>query len=166
MGVLATDPAKPDDTGCAMTAPGRRCFLRLLLAQPEVAPGDWLPSAAPTLDWVYRQACAIIQQHLCDCSLTVNFVVSAVRCSRPTVYRAFAQRHQTVAGVIRSMRLQLVCTLLASPPFNVPIETLAYRCGFEDVRTFNRSFRREFGTTAGEFRARMLGVWMKRGVPD
>ncbi|AET92691.1 hypothetical protein BSFA1_53050 [Burkholderia sp. SFA1] len=165
MVVPATGQPRPDIDLCVMSAPGRGCFLRLI-AQIDKAPRTEHPSARQTLDWVYRQACTIIQEHLRDFSLTVNFVVAAVRCSRPTVYRAFAQRNQTVAGVIRLMRLQLVCTLLAAPPFNVPIETLAYRCGFEDVRTFNRCFRREIGTSPGEFRARMLALWMERIAPE
>ncbi|MBS0370826.1 MAG: helix-turn-helix domain-containing protein [Proteobacteria bacterium] len=120
------------------------------------ASSGYLRHVSPKPYWIYQRACGVIRQHLSDCSLSVGHVVAEMGCSRPTIYRAFAHHQQTVARVIRSMRLSRACELLATPPFTVPIETLAYRCGFNELRTFNRAFQREMGITAGEFRARIL----------
>jgi len=66
--------------------------------------------------------------------------------------RAFAQRRQTVAETIRMLRLLRASEMLAVPPYSIPIETIAYRCGFEEVRTFNRCFSKVFGMSAGRYR--------------
>lgn len=123
---------------------------------PKRASSGYLMHVSLKPYWIYQQACGVIRQHLGDCSLSVEHIVAQTGCSRPTVYRAFAHHQQTVARVIRGMRLSRACELLATSPFTVPIETLAYRCGFNELRTFNRAFQREMGITAGEFRARIL----------
>lgn len=108
------------------------------------------------LDWLYAQACLQLQRHLADSSYDVTRLVDELRVSRPTLYRAFVRQGDTVAGCLRRARLARVCELLAQPPFRTPIETLAYQCGFEDVRTFNRCFRKAYGLSAGAWRAHAL----------
>lgn len=108
------------------------------------------------LDWLYAQACLQLQRHLADSSYDVTRLVGELRVSRPTLYRAFVRQGDTVAGFLRRARLARVCELLAQPPFRTPIETLAYQCGFEDVRTFNRCFRKAFGLSAGAWRTHAL----------
>lgn len=155
MGTVDPGRVTPVYAECALERLGIGCFWRRVDAF-DFGPAGPPPAKPVRLDWIYREACRVIQQHLGDDALSVAFVATKVRCSRPTLYRAFAAHQQSVAAVIRVMRLQHACGLLASPPFTVPIETLAYRSGFDDVRTFNRSFRREFGMTPGEFRDRMV----------
>ncbi|MGQ3050712.1 MAG: helix-turn-helix domain-containing protein [Roseateles sp.] len=108
------------------------------------------------LDWLYEQACLQLQRHLADSSYDVTRLVGELGVSRPTLYRAFMRQGDTVAGCLRRARLARVCELMAEPPFRTPIETLAYQCGFEDVRTFNRCFRKAFGMSAGAWRAHAL----------
>jgi AraC-like DNA-binding protein len=105
------------------------------------------------LDWLYAQACLQLQRHMADRSYDVTRLVDELKVSRPTLYRAFARHGDTVAGCLRRARLARVCELLAQPPFRTPTETLAYQCGFEDVRTFNRCFRKAYGLSAGAWRA-------------
>lgn len=138
-------------------------------AGAEGAPID-LSAMAPQsslykLKWVYQEASSLIENRISDCSLSVERVMDAIGCSRSMLYRAFALHQCSIARAIRQSRLRLACQLLATPPYKVPIETLAYRCGFSELRTFNRSFRREFGMTAGEFRAQLLREELTDGVP-
>ena len=108
--------------------------------------------ARPAHEWIYQTACRMIEQNLADTSLNVCAVARLINCSRTTVYRAFAQRRQTVAETIRMLRLLRASEMLAVPPYSIPIETVAYRCGFEEVRTFNRCFSKVFGMSAGRYR--------------
>ncbi len=123
---------------------------------PRRAAVDDAPAAASRLDWLYLEACRLLLRHLGDTGYGVPQLVSELQASRPTVYRAFARHGATVAGRQRELRLMKVRELLAQPPFRTPIETLAWRCGFEDVRTFSRCFRRQFGVSAGAYRAQVL----------
>ncbi|WP_160325556.1 helix-turn-helix domain-containing protein [Pseudomonas putida] len=115
----------------------------------------------PAHEWIYQAACKVIEQHLADTSLNVCAVARLVSCSRTTVYRAFAQRRQTVAETIRMLRLLRACEMLAVPPYSLPIETVAYRCGFEEVRTFNRCFSKFFGMSAGRYREARIDERLK-----
>ncbi|VVM65754.1 hypothetical protein PS662_01540 [Pseudomonas fluorescens] len=115
----------------------------------------------PEHEWIYQTACMMIEQHLADTSLNVSAVAQLINCSRTTVYRAFAQRRQTVAQTIRMLRLLRASEMLAVPPYSIPIETVAYRCGFEEVRTFNRCFSKVFGMSAGRYRQTRIGESLK-----
>ncbi|WP_175479136.1 MULTISPECIES: AraC family transcriptional regulator [unclassified Pseudomonas] len=98
---------------------------------------------------------------MADTTLNVCAVARLVSCSRTTVYRAFAERQQTVAETIRMLRLLRASEMLAVPPYSIPIETVAYRCGFEEVRTFNRCFSKVFGMSAGRYRQAHIGESLK-----
>lgn len=115
----------------------------------------------PEHEWIYQTACRVIEQHLADTTLNVCAVARLVSCSRTTVYRAFAERRQTVAETIRMLRLLRASEMLAVPPYSIPIETVAYRCGFEEVRTFNRCFSKVFGMSAGRYRQAQIGESLK-----
>jgi len=126
------------------------------LAGPAHAADCGGPGGHSRLDWLYTQACLQLQRHLADSGYDVMHLVSDLRVSRPTLYRAFVRQGDTVAGYLRRARLERVCEMLVQPPFRTPIETLAYQCGFEDVRTFNRCFRKAYGLSAGAYRAHAL----------
>ena len=106
---------------------------------------------------LFHAACRYIEQHLHHSTLDPQQVATALQCSRATLYRAFAARGKQVAAVIRTLRLQRVRELLGRYP-ETPIGTIAARCGFYDLRSFNRAFRACFGCTPGRAREELRGL--------
>lgn len=77
----------------------------------------------------------------------------------------FAEHGHTVAGWIRSRRLEAVCRDLADPSLrDRPVRAIAAACGFPDAPHFSRLFRATHGCTPGEYRA-AAGVAEGRGHP-
>lgn len=74
------------------------------------------------------------------------------------LHKLFAVRRTTFGSYVVSKRLELVRNEMISPlGRNEAISTLAYRCGFHDLSTFNRAFKRRYGMTPGELRADAYG---------
>ncbi|MCX4198929.1 helix-turn-helix domain-containing protein [Methylobacterium organophilum] len=72
--------------------------------------------------------------------------------SRTSLYRAFAETGG-IAAAIRDARLDLARRRLeARRDDKVRIASIAYACGFTDVPTFNRGFRKRFGLAPGDLR--------------
>lgn len=94
-----------------------------------------------------------IRHHLADQHINPARVAAAIGCSRSLLYRLFSENELTVQGYIRELRLQQFLRLLQKEKGNVPVHTLALRCGFYDVPNVNRVFRRRFGMTPSEARA-------------
>ncbi|MEP9012758.1 helix-turn-helix domain-containing protein [Enterobacter kobei] len=87
--------------------------------------------------------------------LSVNDIV------RRSGYSTFYLQHmfksvtgEPVARYIRRRKLGLAVCLLREN--DVRISDVAFGLGFEDVSTFYRSFRREFGFSPGEYRRRLI----------
>ncbi|ELN2578888.1 helix-turn-helix transcriptional regulator [Enterobacter kobei] len=83
--------------------------------------------------------------------LSVNDIV------RRSGYSAFYLQHmfksvtgEPVARYIRRRKLGVAVCLLREN--DVRISDVAFALGFEDISTFYRSFRREFGFSPGEYR--------------
>ncbi len=70
----------------------------------------------------------------------------------------FAGAGESAAEALLGLRLEAARARLADPRRAAEgIGTVAFACGFHDLSTFNRGFRRRFGTTPGEYRAAMRG---------
>jgi AraC-like DNA-binding protein len=60
----------------------------------------------------------------------------------------------TLSAFIRTRRLHLAHHMLGDPRLlHRKVAEMALDCGFSDLSTFNRTFRREFGMTPTEVRA-------------
>lgn len=95
-----------------------------------------------------------IRRHLANWDLNPAAVAAAIGCSRSMLYRLFFESELTVQGYIRELRLQQFLRLLQREKGNVPIQTLAQRCGLYDAPNVNRVFRSRFGMSPSEARAR------------
>lgn len=92
-------------------------------------------------------------QHLADPHWTVCTAANELGCSRAQLYRLFAARGQSVAEYLRQLRLQRAGRLLRVEPATA-IGVVAARCGYAEPIAFDRAFRRRFGMTPTEWRAR------------
>lgn len=73
--------------------------------------------------------------------------------SRRKLYDLFAQINTTPSAYIREERLRRASRLLHDPAIQMSIGEVALRCGFADVTTFTRAFRRRFDVTPREWRS-------------
>jgi AraC-like DNA-binding protein len=102
---------------------------------------------------LFAAARLYIERHAHEPSLTADQVASAVGCSRARLYRLFAARELGVHALIREIRLKRSGERLAAEPL-AQVGVIAFESGFADTPTFNRAFRRRFGMSPSEWRAR------------
>jgi AraC family transcriptional regulator, positive regulator of tynA and feaB len=107
-------------------------------------------------DTVFAAALHYIESNHYRHDLTADRIASAVGCSRAYLYRLFANRGQTVAGVLRDVRLQRAQMLLETE-LSQPIGLIAFNTGYTDLSAFGKAFKRHFGITPRDCRA-MSGV--------
>lgn len=114
---------------------------------------DDRPKAELSREAVASLARAHIQRRLHDPDFGPRAICAALGLSRAHLYRAFADT-EGIAAAIRDARLDLAYSRLTSPRNDgLRIATIAYACGFSDVPTFNRAFRRHYGVSPGDLRA-------------
>ena len=102
---------------------------------------------------LYTAAMSFIRRRCWDPDLDASAVVRGVRCSRATLYRAFAARGESVAKVIWTTRLDGAHRMLISADHrHLFIDEVGFRNGFADIPTFNRMFKRRYGATPREVR--------------
>ncbi|MCJ2050389.1 helix-turn-helix domain-containing protein [Methylobacterium sp. J-070] len=95
---------------------------------------------------------AHIARRMRDPNLGPGEIHAALGISRSSLYRTFAESGG-IATAIRDARLDLARRRLAAPQDSkLKIATIAYACGFTDIPTFNRGFRRRFGLSPGDLR--------------
>ena len=93
-----------------------------------------------------------VDGHLAE-PLDVPHLCAALGVSRSALYRAF-EREGGVAAFVKRRRLAQLHMLLTDPADRRPIAEVAALHGFVDTSHFTRLFRRTFGYTPGELRAR------------
>jgi AraC-like DNA-binding protein len=93
-----------------------------------------------------------IKRRLDDSELDVAAIATALRCSRSSLFQAFADAGLTVAGYIREQRLQLSLEQLRGTTGRLPISAVALQAGFVDHAAFSRAFRRRFGVAPRDLR--------------
>ncbi|MFF3492004.1 helix-turn-helix domain-containing protein [Streptomyces sp. NPDC002795] len=100
---------------------------------------------------------AHIDSHLPDPGLTPDSIAGAHGISRRCLFKLFAAEDLTVAGWIRTRRLERCARDLASPAAaRQPIGMIAARWGLLDGRRFSRVFKTAYGCTPRDFRRRAL----------
>jgi AraC-like DNA-binding protein len=101
---------------------------------------------------VFR-AQSYIQQHLADTRLAPAAVAAAQHLSLRTLQKAFQEQGLTVAGYIRTARLERCCRDLADPNLqHLPVYAIGNRCGFPDAAHFSRVFRAFVGQSPHDYR--------------
>jgi AraC-like DNA-binding protein len=76
----------------------------------------------------------------------------------PSAFSRFFKAHTglTFHDFVAEVRVGNACQLLVSP--NYPITDIALDCGFADLSTFNRTFRKLRKMTPSEYRSKLLGI--------
>jgi AraC-like DNA-binding protein len=95
---------------------------------------------------------AYIEQRLADPSLSPDSIAEAHGISRRYLFKLFAAEELTVAGFIRSRRLERCARDLANSGTDQTIGLVAARWGLPDHRHFSRVFKAAYGVTPTEFR--------------
>ncbi|MFJ4973614.1 helix-turn-helix domain-containing protein [Streptomyces sp. NPDC088755] len=98
-----------------------------------------------------------IEDRLSSTGLTPDSIAEAHGISRRYLFKLFAAEDLTVAGWVRTRRLERCARELASPASaGQPISVIAARWGLPDYRHFSRVFKSVYGETPRDFRHRAL----------
>ena len=101
----------------------------------------------------YRAARHYIDGHCSDPDLTPEHVALAIGCSRASLYRVFAARDEGIAEFIWQARIERTWRMLTSVEgYGLSVSDVAMKCGFREMPTFGRMFRRHYGMTPTEAR--------------
>ncbi|MFZ1809725.1 MAG: AraC family transcriptional regulator [Candidatus Nitrotoga sp.] len=89
--------------------------------------------------------------------LSIQNVSQALEISPAHIHRLFKVEEQTFSAWIWARRL-LACKLALQDPAksHLTISQIVYSCGFNKPSHFSRAFRTKFGTTAREWREKMI----------
>jgi AraC-like DNA-binding protein len=114
----------------------------------EIAEGRGLRAAR------LRAVKADIVQNLQDGDVSVTALAARHRIGVRYIQKLFESEGTTLSQFVLGQRLVHVHHMLADPRHaDRAISTIAYDVGFGDLSTFNRQFRRRFGTTPLDVRA-------------
>jgi AraC-like DNA-binding protein len=111
---------------------------------------DTLAAEPDTVRW---QIVSFLRAHLADPTLSHESVATAHHMSSRTLHRLFSVEEQTVAQLIRTMRLEAVRQDLVSDRFaGRSITQIAARWGLHDMPHVNRGFRARYGLRPSDVR--------------
>ena len=123
----------------------------VILQSTRVAARD----AEQFVDGFHVAATRLIDTHCGDPELTPDRVASGLGCSRASLYRVFSRRGEGVAEAIWAARIERAWRLLTSPESaELRISDVAMLCGFRELPTFTRMFKRRYGATPRDTRER------------
>ncbi len=128
-------------------------FLSLLASAPDLLEPETEPSAARSaqLDLFL----AFIERNLAAESLGAAALARHFGLSPRRVHQVFEPSGRTVSDTINDRRLARAAVLLtSSSPADTSVGAIAYAVGYRDLSYFNRRFRRTYGMTPSEYRAR------------
>jgi AraC-like DNA-binding protein len=101
---------------------------------------------------------AFIDQRLGDPGLSPAAIAAAHHISVRYLYKLFEAEGTTVAGWVRTRRLERCRRDLLDPAWQTrPVQAVAARWGLLDSQHFSRAFRTEYGLPPAEYRRRHLG---------
>jgi AraC-like DNA-binding protein len=104
-------------------------------------------------DGFYLAARRLIDHQCTNADLTPERVAATLGCSRASLYRVFARRGESVAATIWSTRVGRAWRLLTSVEGDgLLVSEVATDCGFRELPTFTRMFKRRYGMTPSEAR--------------
>jgi AraC-like DNA-binding protein len=115
-------------------------------------PAPALPATPAQLNRVKRYIARNLAQ-----KLTADTICDALAMSRSSLYRAM-EPLGGVAAYVQQRRLLRVHELLSLPAESASITTLAQTHGFASASQFSRAFRRAFGYSAADLRARRVAT--------
>jgi len=128
--------------------------VNLVKTSLALAQRDWdgAPAATSSRVALAARLTSYVDLHLTDAHLTPESLARAHHVSLRSAQAVLAESGQTVAGLIRSKRLDHARGLLQA---GGRVEQVTFLSGFSDVGTFTRAFKRDAGETPSSFRLRM-----------
>lgn len=115
------------------------------------------------LDPTVKEALRVVWNHSHQ-RVTVDMIAKEVGTTRRTLERRFRdQLGRTILQALVGCRIQRAKRLLAET--HVPIKNVAYAAGFSSLSNLCKVFRRETGTTPGEYRENAIEKVLKKGSP-
>ena len=100
---------------------------------------------------------ADIEKNLTDADLNIAAVASWHGLTPRYVQQLFARHETSFSDFVRERRLDhALAQLRDAARLDLSIAALAFDCGFGDLSSFNRAFRRRFGTTPSDVRAQVI----------
>jgi AraC-like DNA-binding protein len=148
-------------------------FLRSVWSEIRTRDGEWADSLGDVIWPMLSMACidpgealprtqqhqrerdgirTLIEQQLDDPELGPRMIAQQAGFSVRFVQLLFAEQGTTPTAYIRRRRLQRAADILASSKERVSITALALDVGFNDLSTFCRDFRRQFGMAPSRYR--------------
>lgn len=101
---------------------------------------------------------AIIEEHITDADLNVEFLSTQLNLSTRQFYRRLKDvTSKSPAEIIREVRLNLAEKLLLESP-TVTVEEVMYRTGFVNRGTFYKQFNARYGMSPRKYREEQLGA--------
>lgn len=103
-------------------------------------------------EFLYQSICRWLQDNYAE-PLSRESVAALFTISPNHLSRLFSQQGtMSFVDYVRWVRMGKARTILQK--YHVPVGEVAKRCGYDDSDYFSRLFRRQFGLTPGEYRAR------------
>ncbi|HWH26377.1 MAG TPA: AraC family transcriptional regulator [Pseudolysinimonas sp.] len=112
-----------------------------------------VPGSSESLLYTIQE---FVRDHAHSAELTPDDIAQAHFISRRKLYDLFAHIDTTPAAYIRDERLRNAAQLLTDAPGRLPVSEIAVVCGFGDVTTFTRAFRKQFGMTPRDWRSNAI----------
>lgn len=110
-------------------------------------------AVGPDEDSLVARVLKYVTDHIAD-ALTIEDIADAVGISRRTFSRAFAKHaHVTPSVFVDQVRIDFARKLLEET--DVPLKTVAFRCGFNNATQMRMIFSRQLDTTPKQYRERM-----------
>ena len=109
-------------------------------------------AVGPDRDSLVARVLKHVTDHISD-ALTIEDIADAVGVSRRTFSRAFARHaHVTPSVFVEQVRIDFARKLLEET--DVPLKTVAFRCGFHNATQMRMIFSRQLSTTPKLYRER------------
>lgn len=102
-----------------------------------------------------RRALHVIESRYQDSQLTLGSIASELHMSERYLQKIFADRNETLSGIIRNRRISEARKLLTNRDSSrASVSSIAYKVGFSDPAYFSRVFRHETGIAPVDFGTR------------
>jgi AraC-like DNA-binding protein len=98
-----------------------------------------------------------VRKHLADPELRVEELARRHHVSVRHAYTLFERIGTTPGAYLREQRLLAAQAMLSDPRYDrLAVSSIAAAVGFRDLSTFERAFRRQYGTTPASWRREHL----------
>jgi AraC-like DNA-binding protein len=136
-------------------AAGRSAIDLLDMALLDVVPS--VPGGDGPEDVLLEMMRTHVRKHLADPDLRVEELARRHNVSVSHAYTLFERIGTTPAAYLRELRLLAARTMLSDPRYDrLAISSIAAAVGFRGLNTFERAFRRQYGTTPTGWRREHL----------